>query len=412
MRRRWQDATQRSEGIAADVHESTSPLLRQIRALQEEGRARAQAWAQAEQSFVDRAATAEEAARAAEASRQRAEERAASGAAECRAQEQAGRELKSQLAVATAEARASGARQVAAEDRAVEAEAEAEALKEQVRRAGRDLKAAQAKHKLQAEEVREALESAKIEGGSEKDALEAQAAHLSADLDDARRRLGHHGGGSGGGSSSSSHSLPATPVRGDNATTPTTPRSATAGKGGGEVSSNNGGDGGDGSSNSDDHLSSDNEMFGLQPGHQPGTMMMGGIHHIGPGGMLMGGVTASSGGGSGGVGGGGGFVVQLEKLHLTVKQREAECAASRQRCGQVEAVCDALTSEVQELSRRHGELEAVAAEAPRLKKQNTKLTQKNNVLLELLGEKTEELEDIQQRLDKVTSSSAIASPGP
>lgn len=30
MRRRWQDATQRSEAIAADVHESTAPLLRQV----------------------------------------------------------------------------------------------------------------------------------------------------------------------------------------------------------------------------------------------------------------------------------------------------------------------------------------------------------------------------------------------
>ena len=36
MRRRWQDATSRSEEIAADVHESTAPLLRQIRALQDE----------------------------------------------------------------------------------------------------------------------------------------------------------------------------------------------------------------------------------------------------------------------------------------------------------------------------------------------------------------------------------------
>ena len=66
MRRRWQDATSRSEEIAADVHESTTPLLRQIRALQEDGRARAQAWASAEASFMERSAMAEDAARAAE----------------------------------------------------------------------------------------------------------------------------------------------------------------------------------------------------------------------------------------------------------------------------------------------------------------------------------------------------------
>ena len=56
MRRRWQDATSRSEGIAAHVHESTAPLLRQIRALQEEGRHRAAAWASAEAALNERLA--------------------------------------------------------------------------------------------------------------------------------------------------------------------------------------------------------------------------------------------------------------------------------------------------------------------------------------------------------------------
>ena len=50
----------------------------QIRALQDEGRARAQAWASAEGAFMDRTATAEETARAADLARSSAEQKAAS----------------------------------------------------------------------------------------------------------------------------------------------------------------------------------------------------------------------------------------------------------------------------------------------------------------------------------------------
>lgn len=52
MRKRWQDAVSRTESLAADMHESTSPLLRQIKALQEEARIRASAWASAGKPFL------------------------------------------------------------------------------------------------------------------------------------------------------------------------------------------------------------------------------------------------------------------------------------------------------------------------------------------------------------------------
>ena len=89
------------------------------------------------------------------------------------------------------------------------------------------------------------------------------------------------------------------------------------------------------------------EMFGnmgLQPGHQP---------------MQNGGATAG--------GGGVGFVVQLEKLHLTVKQREGEALAARERLRQAEEVRDALTHEVAQLGHRNNELEVLAVEAPKLR---------------------------------------------
>jgi TATA element modulatory factor len=47
MRKRWQDQVARHETLAADMHESTTPLTRQIKALQEEARVRSLAWASA-----------------------------------------------------------------------------------------------------------------------------------------------------------------------------------------------------------------------------------------------------------------------------------------------------------------------------------------------------------------------------
>lgn len=69
MRKRWQDAVSRTEGLAADMHESTSPLLRQIKALQEEARGKAGIWASAEEALTERARIAEGLARGAEAGR-------------------------------------------------------------------------------------------------------------------------------------------------------------------------------------------------------------------------------------------------------------------------------------------------------------------------------------------------------
>ena len=59
----------------------------------------------------------------------------------------------------------------------------------------------------------------------------------------------------------------------------------------------------------------------------------------------------------------------------------------------MESVCEALTTEVRQLSARNAELEAAGAEAPQLRRRAAALGKKNDVLLELLGEKTEALEE-------------------
>ena len=112
----------------------------------------------------------------------------------------------------------------------------------------------------------------------------------------------------------------------------------------------------------------------LQPGHQPGMPA------------------------------GGGFVVQLEKLHQAVKQREAEAATAVERQKQVEHVCEALSTEVRALGKRNTELEAAAGEAAKLKRGVAALEKRNNVLLELLGEKTETLEEALASLEDAKSA--------
>jgi len=64
-------------------------------------------------------------------------------------------------------------------------------------------------------------------------------------------------------------------------------------------------------------------------------------------------------------------------------------------------VCAALTGEVQELGRRNAALDVAGQAAPGLRKQCAALTKKTNVLLELLGEKTEALEELQADLEDV-----------
>lgn len=102
------------------MHESTSPLLRQIRALQEEGRARASAWASAESALSDRAIAAEESASVAEAKAHAAQTQAAEAHASNRLADQALRECKLSLAVAIADGKAASVKASNAADRIAE----------------------------------------------------------------------------------------------------------------------------------------------------------------------------------------------------------------------------------------------------------------------------------------------------
>lgn len=100
-------------------------------------------------------------------------------------------------------------------------------------------------------------------------------------------------------------------------------------------------------------------------------------------------------------GGSSAFVMELEKLHLQLKQRQSEVSSQADRLRQVEEVRDALTSEVLELGQRNTELQKLASSTQKLEKKVMTITKKNNVLLELLGEKTEEVEDLQASIEQL-----------
>ncbi|CAM9854451.1 unnamed protein product, partial [Hapterophycus canaliculatus] len=101
-------------------------------------------------------------------------------------------------------------------------------------------------------------------------------------------------------------------------------------------------------------------------------------------------------GGGGGSGGGASFA-EVERLQSLARQREGQADVLQQRLEAVQATRDALTDEVTSLGRRNTELEALAKAVPLLKAQALELREKNNMLLDLLGEKTEDLEAVQVR---------------
>jgi len=346
MRQRWKDSTQRAEEIAAGVHESTKPLLHQIRALQDESRVKAQAWAASEATFMERTATAEESARSAEQAKAAAEQRIAEAQARRAALEADLDDTKSHLAVASAEAKASAARQRAAEDRLVELEAELQALQENQRKGAREAKVIEAKLRSQLSEATEAAEDLRAEVRAERDLHASKLVRLQEELEDLRA------GGSmnlpltpspaevaaGGGWVDFSPSFvgpPSTPLKGRGTPRPRTPQDV----GGEELSA------------------------------------------------LGSGASAQA-----------AYVMQLEKLRLLLKQRESENAGNQERLRHVEEVRDALTHELQELGRQNAEFKVLAEQSAALKQEVKVLVKKNDLLLELLGEKTEELEEAQDEL--------------
>jgi uncharacterized membrane protein YgcG len=303
----------------------------------------------AEAALSGRAATAEDAAAAADAKAHAAAALAGEAHAATRLSDHALRDCKSALAVAVADGKAAAAKAAAAADRVAEvervarlgfvhlsscscfvsssslssrldarvycsptgalrlpqAEAELEGTLERQAKTQRELKASGAKAKLLLGEAQEALAAQQSEWKLEKAVLEQQSARLASELDELKRSLGfsqlRSGGGSNGnlsGKSSSSGSL------------------SGGGSGGGT------GTGGGGGAEDDVQVRGMLSDLVSEPGHQPGAQ----------GSAL---ARAAGGGGSMRHGGGVGFVVELEKLHLLVKQREAEAKQAKERLKQV-----------------------------------------------------------------------------
>lgn len=115
-------------------------------------------------------------------------------------------------------------------------------------------------------------------------------------------------------------------------------------------------------------------------------------------GVADGGVVESAGGGEGG-GGEPLSILALEKLQQALRQKEAEVQHLQSRLHDVERSRDALAEEVTVLGRQHSLQVAKALRAAAEVAQAKDLVQQKEVLLELLGEKTEELEALQGEVE-------------
>eukprot|EP01084_Bolivina_argentea_P109600 195913_1 len=88
----------------------------------------------------------------------------------------------------------------------------------------------------------------------------------------------------------------------------------------------------------------------------------------------------------------------LKRLKSTIRTREGEVKGLRYRIKELEQVRDALTDEVAELGRRNAKLEEQARDLPCVLKARNELAQKNELLLEMVGERDEEMEALQSDL--------------
>ncbi|CAM9513184.1 unnamed protein product [Ectocarpus sp. 12 AP-2014] len=343
VRRRWKEAVGRAEALQAEAHESTAPLLRQVRSLQEEMRLRQEAVRAAEASLTDRAASAELACREAERRRRVAE--AAVAASDERAHKAEG-EVESQgfkltrLETSIEELKAKCDQHA---QRASEVEVELSTLKESSRASALQHKSTEAKLRLQLGEAEDrAAEALRRLEGERREAKDTTSS-LKEQLDALRR----------GGGQQTSRLYGGSLDRGGRRGPPET------------------------WSRRDSGSFSIDDSFA---GSQSGTPRAG---------------VAANGGGGGGGGAGGASFAEVERLNSLAKQRQGQADVLQQRLEAVQATRDALTEEVTSLGRRNTELEALAKAVPLLRDQALELQDKNGVLLDLLGEKTEDLEAVQ-----------------
>ena len=402
MRKRWQDAVSRTEGLAADMHESTAPLLRQIKALQEETRYKAQAWyvckctcildsvytythtnthihththtyiltifiptkknrVSAEEALTERARTAEGLARTAEAGRVQVGEKVEELTAKVG-------ELELQLSGTTRKLHETAAQLKTMEGLEAEGREKVSVLEQELKevreagvRQGKEGKAQEVKLKLQLQEAKDALVVMKGD-------LEHEQARLQMEVEALKKEL--------------SLAVSKARERGEEDAA-----AMAAGVGGGRRSSFT--PRGDGGGRERESFSQSSILERTISGS------------LGNGGRSSSASDAGVGVGLGGGGGAGGdvSVLALEKLQQALHQKEAEASHLQSRLHDVERTRDALTAEVTMLGKKTSLLQGSLAAAKQLRVQVAELGQQKEVLLELLGEKTEELEVLQVEMD-------------
>jgi len=334
LRQRWLDAVARSEAIASGVQEAGAPLLRQIKGLQEEARARATAWAATEASLSERTATAEAAARAAEIAKASAEARFTQASKDLSDSVAELEELKNEVIGLKSDLKKAESKAEKAQERLVELEGELTGTKEVYSRAIKEAKGTEAKLKLQVTTYRDQMES--IKGELEESLASSQntVSKLQSELERERTR----------------QKL----VTRTNSQGPVTQ--------GGFLAQSLEGEENSGSSQS-------------QPTTNPADAAAGNTS-----------------------------LAAVQQLQRSLRQKEGEAAHLHEQLRTMEHTRGALAEEVNHLSKDNSKLQRQNKELQLLKRRHTELESKYEVLLDLLGEKSEELDALQQDMESLKAS--------
>ncbi|CAM9325092.1 unnamed protein product [Chrysoparadoxa australica] len=341
MRQRWQDAVSRNESFESDMQLASAPLLKQVRVLQEELRRKHDSQVEMESALAERVAAAEARVKTEREARMAAETECSALRMAAGQAEDEGRALQDEVERVRASCRAANVREASSLERTSQAEAELTAARDQLQHVAAEAKVMEDQLKLQVAAARERAVSAKAAAETTVLELKGKLGQAIVELDEEKR------------------------LKQEMEARITRSASLAAMEIGSPASSR-------GNAWGEDSVFSRSD--GLVSGQQLG----------------LSGDNAS--------------YAALEQLKGSTRRAERELDHLHQQLAEAETTRKALMKEVDQLGQRNMELEGYARDGPGLLQRAQQLGQQNEVLLELLGEKEEDLALLNVEMDEVKES--------
>ena len=94
-------------------------------------------------------------------------------------------------------------------------------------------------------------------------------------------------------------------------------------------------------------------------------------------------------------------MLELNQLRRNLRQREGEAKTLQHQLRAVESSKKAIAEELFKISQRNAELESMARAQEKIVSERDKLSQRHDILLELLGEKEEQMEELETEFEEV-----------